>query len=215
MKRPINHVVFDLDDTLYKEKDFVKSAFNHIIDFLNNELGYDFSHLIELSINENFNLYENILKEKNVNLTLDKYLELYRFHVPKISLDDDTKLTLKSLKKSNIKISIITDGRSITQRNKIKALGITNELAMIIISEETGYEKPNKYNFKLVQNNFPDDNFVYVGDNTKKDFIAPNQLGWHTVCLLDDGRNIHKQSFEINKNFLPKSIINSITDLSL
>ena len=36
-------------------------------------------------------------------------------------------------------------------------------------------------------------NFYYIGDNVVKDFIAPNQLGWTTICLLDNGQNIHKQ----------------------
>ena len=213
MRASINHVVFDLDDTLYKEQDFVISAYDHIISFINKEYNYDFSHLIETSINENYNLYENIIKERNINFTLEKFLELYRYHYPKINLDDETSSTILKLKKSNVKISIITDGRSVTQRNKISSLGILNELSMILISEETGYEKPDKHNFILMQNFFPDDNFVYVGDNTTKDFIAPNQLGWHTVCLLDNGRNIHEQSFNMKNIFLPKSSINSLKDL--
>ena len=215
MKKPINHIVFDLDDTIYKEQDFVRSAYNHIVDYINTNYNVDFSHLIEISISDNFNLYENIIREKNINLTLEKYLELYRFHYPKINLDEETIRLIKILKDKGIKMSIITDGRSTTQRNKINALGILNELSMIIISEETGYEKPNKHNFILIQNAYPSDNFVYVGDNTIKDFIAPNQLGWDTICLLDDGRNIHKQSFDLNKNLLPKRSINSLIDLIL
>ena len=35
-----------------------------------------------------------------------------------------------------------------------------------------------------------------MGDNLKKDFLTPNRLGWQTVCLRDDGRNIHKQDGE-------------------
>ena len=27
--------------------------------------------------------------------------------------------------------------------------------------------------------------FIYVGDNTAKDFLYPNQHGWKTVCLLE------------------------------
>ena len=51
---------------------------------------------------------------------------------------------------------------------------------------------------------------MYVGDNTEKDFFAPNQLGWKTVCILNDGRNIHQQDFELKKEFLPKYKINDI-----
>lgn len=56
--------------------------------------------------------------------------------------------------------------------------------------------------------------FTYVGDNPRKDFIAPNALGWLTVCLKDDGRNIHKQDFtSITALALPKKTIESLKEL--
>ena len=37
-------------------------------------------------------------------------------------------------------------------------------------------------------------------DNPDKDFIAPNNLGWTSICLIDKGLNIHKQKNpEINQ----------------
>lgn len=55
--------------------------------------------------------------------------------------------------------------------------------------------------------------FYYVGDNTEKDFLAPNDLGWTTVCLLDDGRNIHKQDFVVVDGYLAKYKIKNIVEL--
>ena len=37
-----SHVVFDLDDTLYKEIDFVKSAYNYVNTYINNRYKIDF-----------------------------------------------------------------------------------------------------------------------------------------------------------------------------
>ena len=56
--------------------------------------------------------------------------------------------------------------------------------------------------------------FIYVGDNVKKDFITPNALGWKTICLKDDGRNIHKQDFTSTPaHALTKEKIKSLKEL--
>ena len=121
-----------------------------------------------------------------------KYLELYRFHHPSISLSPDVSEFIDQLITSNIEFSIITDGRSISQRNKIESLGISKIVKNVIVSEETGYEKPHLNNFKLLGRLYPNKDFVYIGDNTSKDFLAPNILKWDSICLLDNGQNIHK-----------------------
>lgn len=60
---------------------------------------------------------------------------------------------------------------------------------------------------------FPDcSDFTYVGDIPQKDFLAPNSLGWNTICLLD-GQNIHKQDFSLPKEYLPKVRINSLYEI--
>ncbi len=56
--------------------------------------------------------------------------------------------------------------------------------------------------------------YVYVGDNPKKDFIAPNSLGWLTIGLRDDGRNIHKQDLSnLDPEQLPSLWIESLEEL--
>ena len=55
---------------------------------------------------------------------------------------------------------------------------------------------------------------MYIGDNPKKDFVAPNQLNWVTVGLRDDGRNIHPQHQDgLLDDYLPMHWINCITEL--
>jgi putative hydrolase of the HAD superfamily len=39
--------------------------------------------------------------------------------------------------------------------------------------------------------------FAYVADNPMKDFVWPNRLGWTTVQLLDNGRNVHSQTIQL------------------
>ena len=212
-----SHIVFDLDDTLYKEIDFITSAYNYINRYINFRHNEDFSNNIKTCVEEGINFFDfiNSKLNKNQNLSIEKYLELYRFHYPEISLSNDTTVFLEKIFKHNIGFSIITDGRSISQRNKIKALGLHNLAKNIIISEETGFEKPHIHNFQLLERIFPDKKLIYIADNTSKDFLAPNSLNWDTICLINNGQNIHPQDFNLNIDFLPKIKVRFLKDINI
>ena len=76
-----------------------------------------------------------------MGLSKESLLWAYRLHDPNIKLSDDIEETLSLLKKKKAKIIILTDGRSITQRLKINALGL-NHLPNYI-SEDFNSEKPS------------------------------------------------------------------------
>ena len=102
--------------------------------------------------------------------------------------------------------------------NKIEKLDLWNYIQNddIIISEEFGTEKPSFNNYTYFMDRYPlAERFIYVGDNVRKDFVAPNALGWKTICLKDDGRNIHKQDLIIERGFLPNIIVESFSEISL
>jgi putative hydrolase of the HAD superfamily len=69
-----------------------------------------------------------------------------------------------------------------------------------------------------MQRNPDEKRFVYIGDNPKKDFYWANRLGWTTIMLLDNGRNIHHQaeviaSLENPHEYLAQYTIKHLTDL--
>ncbi len=208
---PANKVfVFDLDDTLYSERDFEKSGIKFVYDYLK----IDTIELNSILISRT-NWIEQIVSQPSNNFTTESILELYRNHTPKIELYTDAKIFLQKLTSLKIEMSLITDGRSVTQRTKLKALGIENIFNKIIISDEVKSEKPSELNYKMVMSNVSSKEYVYIADNTKKDFITPNKLGWTTICLLDKGQNVHKQNFELSKEYLPKFRINSFEEIIL
>ena len=51
--------------------------------------------------------------------------------------------------------ALITDGRSLTQRLKIQALGLTDLFDDILISEAMQSEKPDDKRFVFLQNKYP------------------------------------------------------------
>ena len=212
-------VIFDLDDTLFNEIDFLISAYNEISQLLSNYQGekkkkneiFDYMHSLYL---RKKNPFEQVISFLNIkNIKTSDLLEIYRNHLPNISLNDDVIEVLDYLKYHKFIIGLITDGRSIQQRNKIKALNLENFISALVISEEFGSEKPNLENFKFFEKKFPNSNYTYVGDNINKDFIAPNQLNWDTICLLNNGKNIHSQNVLLPDSYLPKKYIKNIIEI--
>ncbi len=198
----MNVICFDLDDTLYKEIDFLKSAYREIAfcaaqgDRMLADQAY--AEMLQ-AYRDGGNAFRRLNERLGLTTPVADYLTMYRAHRPDIHLEEEFVATLDALKTAGHTIALITDGRSVQQRNKIAALGLNRwiEDSDIIISEEIGSEKPAEANYRRVMERHPEaERFVYVGDNPAKDFIAPNCLGWNSVCLLDNGENIHPQRFD-------------------
>ena len=202
--------VFDLDDTLYSERDFENSGIEYVYNY------FEIKHIsLDSILNNRKNWIDQIINVTNKEITIQMVLDLYRCHLPAIELYEDSKFFLEMLLSNGYEMSLITDGRSITQRNKLKALGIESYFKNIVISEEVNSEKPSEYNFNLVMNNKCPENYIYIADNPQKDFITPNKLGWSSICVLDRGQNIHVQNFDLPKEFLPQFFINSFQEIIL
>jgi putative hydrolase of the HAD superfamily len=205
------YVIFDLDDTLMSEIDYLKSAFKSISIFLDSENSQElFCQMIVLYADKK-DVFEYLNKHFS-EFSKDYLLQLYRNHIPDIKLNEHSKFALNFCLNKGYKIGLITDGRSVTQRNKLKSLDIEHLFDQIIISEEFGSTKPNPKNFEAFVTSSIDD-YYYIADNVKKDFIIPNNFGWKTICLLDSGLNIHPQNFDLSKEFLPQFRIENLTEL--
>lgn len=220
-------ICFDLDDTLYKEIGYLKSAYMEIAEFAAGQCTGCSESVNILAIkaynkmldayHEGLNAFEELNRFLGLEQPLRDYLYIYRRHKPKIALSEDVVKTLDAWNAEGIRLGLITDGRSGQQRNKIEALGLGRwiENEDVVISEEFGSEKPALANYEYFMKRYPEcHDFTYVGDNPRKDFIAPNSLGWMTICLKDDGRNIHKQDFTLTpEQALPKKTIMSLKEL--
>lgn len=220
-------ICFDLDDTLCKEIDCLKSAFREIAEYSAEHchgcsvpvavLAHKAYDVMIAAYQEGQNAFDVLNSFLGLDLPIADYLYIYRNHKPKIALCEDVDRTLDALKAEGVRIGLITDGRSVQQRNKIKALGLGRwiENADIVVSEEFGSEKPELANYEYFMKRYPEcHDFTYVGDNPRKDFIAPNSLGWMTICLKDDGRNIHRQEFStVKEEAMAKRRIETLLEL--
>ncbi len=206
--------VFDLDDTLYLERDYSMSA----LTFLGRQLDGEFStsnaadELLSYFQNEGSDVIGEFWKKHNLKpADKAKFIAQMRSHPPTISLFPDTQLFLDKLRERKFQFAIVTDGRSITQRAKIEALGL-NDAAAVAISEESGASKPSQDAFAPVIKVLEGQSVVFVGDNPAKDFITPNKFGWGTYMRIDNGRHIHKQ-YERHDEGAPDAVIQSFAEL--
>jgi len=197
-------VVFDLDDTLYSEKDYVLSGYCYLVGMLKSLYSVDtHESFFEAILNNENDVFDYVLKKHQLPAFLKEHLILaYRYHKPNLILHDGAFEILNTLVNENIPVYLITDGRGITQRLKIEALKIGGFLDGIYISEEVGAGKPSPDSFIAIANKNPNKKIVYIADNPKKDFVAPNALGWDSIGLLHKKSRIHPlpENYETKAN---------------
>ena len=212
--KPNSFFVFDLDDTLYPEIKYLESAYKFIAETILSATGKNIYDMMLEHYRCGKNVFNWIVSSYAGNdsqITIPYLLQLYREHKPEIKLNEGARYLLDSLKEKNVPVGLITDGRSVTQRNKLRALGLDEYFNEVIISEEFGSEKPDERNYLYFKNSYPGKEFYFIGDNTSKDFIVPLKLNWVTICLKSNGINIHDQN--LNGGILPDLIINSFKEL--
>ncbi len=200
-KSQIKGVIFDLDDTLYSEKEYIKSGFKAVAEYLGDNTY--FSKLWKY-FEEGKPAIDELLKEIKYKEKKNKVLSVYWNHKPSIYLYDGVLEMLTNLKKKNIKIGIITDGRPEGQRIKLSVLSLNDICDDIIITDELGgiqFRKPCDISFRMIMQKWrlPGNEIMYVGDNPAKDFQAPQQLGMKSVWFRNkDGVHFKPSQFNIN-----------------
>ena len=186
----IKGFIFDLDDTLYSEKEYVKSGYKAVAEYLG-ELSY--SDLLWRFFERGQPAIDELLKKLGRESEKNECLNVYRNHKPVIHIYDNVIETIEELKAKGYKIGIITDGRPEGQRNKIDALGLDKLIGWenIIITDELGgvqFRKPCDIAFRVLLNRwrFNSSDVVYIGDNAEKGFQAPRQLGMKSLWFRNE-----------------------------
>ena len=179
-------VIFDLDDTLYSEKEYVRSGYHKIaavIPQVDNA-----AEKLWTLFEEKKPAIDELLKQENILSEEVKQacLHAYRYQIPDIHLYEGVAEMIMEFKLQGLKIGIITDGRPEGQRAKLQVLGLEAVVDEIIVTDEFGgpeFRKPNPKAFETMKERLGIEyaEMCYVGDNTKKDFIAPKELGMRSI----------------------------------
>jgi putative hydrolase of the HAD superfamily len=206
---------FDVDDTLYFERDYSLSALAYLGSLVEEKYNVKNGSQLLLSEFEAGNKDTISLLWKTYELPADDKetcIQEMRKHSPTLRLRDDALKFLGILQTRAIPFCLVTDGRSETQRLKIKALGLKGA-SVVSISEETGFMKPSPEAFAKVVAFANGADVVFVGDNPKKDFIYANTVGWKSVMVRASHKNIHPQALPENSMYHPQITIDSFEEL--
>ncbi|MHC4982052.1 MAG: HAD family hydrolase [Planctomycetota bacterium] len=199
----IRAVVFDLDDTLYAERDYVRSGYRAVAERLENcPAG---GGEADADIYQRW-LWQRFLRGKSeaafdalndhwrLGLTAEQIRQLvdtYRGHRPDIRPTDGVAEMLGHLH-PRFGLALLTDGYLPAQHLKLEALKLRRFFDVTVFTEEFGRAcwKPSAAGYEMAQQRLglPHEALAYVGDNPAKDFVAPNELGWLSVQFLRPGQ---------------------------
>lgn len=193
-------VVFDLDDTLYLERDYVLSGFQAIARMVS-----AVADVSEQSVRTSLaRFFDSGVRGNTFDRLMMEYPELprhfsvadlvtaYRTHSPDIRMIPGAEELLQALRDSGTKLALISDGFHSAQQLKFEGLGLSRFVEVPLFTDAWGreYWKPHPRSFRALMDLWPFEpgEFVYVADNPAKDFVAPNALGWHTIRLRIEGQ---------------------------
>lgn len=190
-------IVFDLDDTLYPEREYVLSGFRAVAVWVESHLGIDaamaFAGLLRL--------YEQGVRGDTFNRFLAQHgladgevvaqlVQVYRTHEPQIHPFPEVSLLLAELH-SHYRLGLVSDGNLAAQRAKWAALGLGVHFDAVVFSDALGPEawKPSHKALDAVLErlNVAAEHAVYVGDNPLKDFLAARAVGMRSLRVRRPG----------------------------
>jgi putative hydrolase of the HAD superfamily len=184
-------VIFDLDDTLYPEREYAYSGFSAVAQAFADRLGNPADSAAAmrrlLDSEHRPRVFDSLLAElglKGDAELVGRMIEVYRNHRPTIRLLPDADVVLNELRGA-FRLGLLSDGRTTTQWAKIDALCLRDRFDAIVITSELGpgFGKPSPRPFDCISTRLQvvGSRSVYVADNPAKDFLAPNAIGWTTV----------------------------------
>ena len=186
----IRGVLFDLDETLYDEADFVAGGFRAVADEIAGIGEADAAEIVaflheELARHGRGRIFDAALLRFGGDPTPERIgalVETYRGHRPAIGLFPDARRVLERLR-PGLRLAIVTDGLPAMQRSKIAALGLDRMVDTAIFCWEIDAPKPDPRGFwhALECLGVAPEEALVVGDRPDHDIAAARTLGARSV----------------------------------
>jgi len=198
----IEALVFDLDDTLYPESDFVASGYRAVALHVSECYGRPYDEVISAMMTafstsgRSAVLPMAIERFTKSAATLGELVAIYRGHTPGIRLLPGYMDLLRDFR-SQYRLGLITDGAPEVQRRKVRVLGLEDVMHSVVCTWDLGqeHEKPHPLGFQLMLQELRADaaKTVFVGDNPEKDGKGARNVGMGFVQVLLPGGNGHDE----------------------
>ena len=206
----IKAVLWDIDGTLLNFKkaqyEALYKCFNYFNEYLDDEMVNDYDHinhgywlmLEKGEIEKNVLLvkrFEDFFSKYGINIDPVEFNKLYQVELGNTYVFNDHGYeTVKELKNRGIIQFAVTNGTKVAQNGKLRGSGLDKLLDEIFISEDIGFEKPDKRFFepvidKLREYGIEKNECVIVGDSDSSDIQGGINAGIRTVHYTDELRS--------------------------
>lgn len=193
-KRSFKAVVFDLDDTLYAERDYALSGFRATERYLQAMFNVSaYNDLVENYVAAEpaatlAQVLSRRFKDAQASF-ISNVIHVFWAHRPRIALYPDARVALSLLFQRGIATAAVTVGPAGVQERKILALGLDELLDTVTHSDALltpaapGRTCPDAFEVTALLLGVEPQDMLFVGDNPLADFLVPRQLGITTVRI--------------------------------
>lgn len=192
----VRAVLFDLDDTLYPERQFVDGGFRAVARFLAGPAGRSEASLAdrlwELHRRDGRGrLFDALLDELGLGDDHDLVpacLLVYRTHPTQLTPFPGVETLLDVLHGRGIRTGVVSDGNAAVQARKVAGLGgVAARLDTVVLTDALGpgFAKPSPAGFRVACKllDVPPRSTIYVGNDPRKDFAGARGAGLRTIRI--------------------------------
>lgn len=195
----VRGIVFDLDDTLISQKQWILDKLEALHEEFQERLPpkREWFALAMSKVEEGS--HRRLLDDLGQELGwepafIEHLIKAYRVLVPnRARLYPDVVPTFGELKRLDLRLGLLTDNPPASQRQKIEASGLAPWFDSIVFTRERNHEKPNSELFQYVASEMgvAVDDLVMVGDNLYRDIQGALDSGYRHGFLIQREGGFH------------------------
>ena len=208
----VQAVLFDLDGTLYDDRQYVRAGLLNAAATLEDETGRDLSaDLLEAYFREGIRdrTFDIVLARNGLSRDyVPQLVNAYHAHDEPLVPFPDTVSVLADLAQVH-EIGLLTGGTK--GQEKLRRLGITSHFDSVCVTAGTDTSKREADPFLDVLSDLgvQQSDSVYVGDRPRLDFVQPNRIGMGTVRILNGQYATRSADGEAE----PTAVVDTLRDL--
>lgn len=207
-------LILDLDDTLYRRRDYVQSGFSAVAQHLWQTHGIASQDAFIVMVHalrggRGASAFQAVCDRFGLSADLvPSLVEVFRAHKPAIWLHPDVTATLRRLRAEGWRLAVLTNGLPSVQALKVAALGLAPMVDAVVYAEDHaagGKPSPQPFRAALRLLGLPAGRCVSVGDDVVNDVRAAKSLGIATIRVASpDVVSVPDDDADIVINALPQ-----------
>ena len=181
-------IIFDLDDTLYRERRWVLSGFAAVACHLERDYRLDAGVVFRslagsLRAGQRDNAFQRLCRHLSLSReVVPGLVRVFRTHRPRLRLAAPTRGLLARLR-STCRLAVVTNGLPAVQARKIEALGLRSLVDAVVYANDFGAGKPDPKPFLEAASRVGVEpaGCVFVGNDLWCDVYGARRVGMRTV----------------------------------